>query len=104
MSLRIPLLRALLTMLCSFFLSLVQVAQPYETANLKSIQSIAVCAGSGGSMFKDVDADVYFTGEMTHVCTIFLPTPALKTNNAQHEILAAVGRNRYVVLCMLHSS
>ena len=27
-----------------------------------------------------------------------------QTNNAQHEILAAVGRNRYVVLCMLHSS
>ena len=32
-----------------------------------SIQSVAICAGSGGSMLKDIDADVYWTGEMSHV-------------------------------------
>ena len=28
---------------------------------------MAICAGSGGSMLLGVDADVYFTGEMSHV-------------------------------------
>jgi putative NIF3 family GTP cyclohydrolase 1 type 2 len=31
------------------------------------VQSIAICAGSGGSMLLGVDADVYLTGEMSHV-------------------------------------
>jgi hypothetical protein len=26
-----------------------------------------VCAGSGGSVLQDVDADLYWTGEMSHV-------------------------------------
>lgn len=28
---------------------------------------MAICAGSGGSLLLGVDADVYFTGEMSHV-------------------------------------
>jgi len=31
------------------------------------ISTVAICAGSGGSMFKDVKADLYWTGEMSHV-------------------------------------
>jgi putative NIF3 family GTP cyclohydrolase 1 type 2 len=31
------------------------------------VTSVAICAGSGGSMLLGVDADVYFTGEMSHV-------------------------------------
>ena len=31
------------------------------------VTSVAICAGSGGSMLLGVNADVYFTGEMSHV-------------------------------------
>jgi putative NIF3 family GTP cyclohydrolase 1 type 2 len=33
----------------------------------EKVASVAICAGSGGSMLLGVDADVYFTGEMSHV-------------------------------------
>ncbi|KAL4064132.1 GTP cyclohydrolase 1 type 2/Nif3 [Scleroderma yunnanense] len=33
----------------------------------RSVRSVAICAGSGGSVLAGVDADVYFTGEMAHV-------------------------------------
>ncbi|KAH3680326.1 hypothetical protein WICMUC_000393 [Wickerhamomyces mucosus] len=32
----------------------------------KEIKTIAICAGSGSSVFKGVDADLYFTGELSH--------------------------------------
>ncbi|KAI0962277.1 hypothetical protein AcV7_001157 [Taiwanofungus camphoratus] len=50
--------------------------------DLRNVQSVAICAGSGGSMLLGVDADVYFTGEMSH-----------------HEVLAAVATGHNVVLC-----
>ncbi|OCH90050.1 NGG1p interacting factor 3 [Obba rivulosa] len=49
---------------------------------LSDIRSVAICAGSGGSILLGVDADVYFTGEMSH-----------------HEILAAVASGHNIVLC-----
>jgi len=58
----------------------VQVAVPENKD--RAIKSIAICAGSGGSMLGGVDADVYFTGEMQH-----------------HDVLAAVARNKFVILC-----
>ncbi|KAI5998301.1 NGG1p interacting factor 3 [Pisolithus albus] len=48
----------------------------------RQVRTIAVCAGSGGSVLAGVNADVYFTGEMSH-----------------HEVLAATAAGRYVVLC-----
>lgn len=42
----------------------VQVARP---SSPKQIETIAVCAGSGSGLFKGVEADLYFTGEMSHV-------------------------------------
>ncbi|KAH7886441.1 NGG1p interacting factor 3 [Phlebopus sp. FC_14] len=57
----------------------VDVAKPM-TQN--PVRTVAICAGSGGSVVGGVDADVYFTGEMSH-----------------HEVLAAVAAGRYVVLC-----
>ncbi|KAK0458205.1 GTP cyclohydrolase 1 type 2/Nif3 [Desarmillaria tabescens] len=42
----------------------VQVACP--SAVLSNIQTVAICAGSGGSMLVGRGADVYFTGEMSH--------------------------------------
>ena len=46
------------------------------------VSSIAVCAGSGSSVLKGVEADVYITGEMSH-----------------HEVLDAVSCRRTVILC-----
>ncbi|KIK42469.1 hypothetical protein CY34DRAFT_804895 [Suillus luteus UH-Slu-Lm8-n1] len=60
-------------------LSQVDVGRPLAQ---KQIKTIAVCAGSGGSLLSGVDADVYFTGEMQH-----------------HDVLGAVARGRYVILC-----
>lgn len=31
------------------------------------VKSIAICAGSGGAVFKGVQADLFFTGELQHV-------------------------------------
>ncbi|KAG8985986.1 hypothetical protein FRB90_004316 [Tulasnella sp. 427] len=47
-----------------------------------SINSVAICAGSGGSVVGGTDADLYFTGEMGH-----------------HEVLAAVAKGTHVLLC-----
>jgi len=59
----------------------IQVASS-STLDTADIKSVAVCAGSGGSILLGVDADVYFTGEMVH-----------------HEVLAAIGSGHHVVLC-----
>ena len=50
------------------------------------------------------DADVYFTGEMTHVRIIFFflagPSgPWCSCSWSQHEVLAAVAAGKYVILC-----
>jgi hypothetical protein len=77
----------------------VQVALRTDSPN-DDIQSVAICAGSGGSMLLGVDADVYFTGEMSHV----RPPSAVgllevELTHAQHEVLAAVATGRNVILC-----
>lgn len=46
------------------------------------VRTIAICAGSGGSMLAGKKADVYLTGEMSH-----------------HEVLAALARGTNVILC-----
>jgi len=46
------------------------------------IKSVGICAGSGGSVLNGSNADVYFTGEMSH-----------------HEVLAAVASGHHVILC-----
>lgn len=50
--------------------------------NRKNVETIAICAGSGASVLKGVNADVFFTGEMSH-----------------HEVLDAVEHGTNVVLC-----
>ncbi|ODQ78963.1 hypothetical protein BABINDRAFT_162049 [Babjeviella inositovora NRRL Y-12698] len=37
----------------------------------KKISTVALCAGSGGSVFKGVDADLYYTGELSHHEALF---------------------------------
>jgi putative NIF3 family GTP cyclohydrolase 1 type 2 len=46
------------------------------------LETVAVCAGSGGSLLKDVPASLYLTGEMSH-----------------HDILHAVYNGTHVILC-----
>ncbi|KAJ1531709.1 hypothetical protein ONE63_000376 [Megalurothrips usitatus] len=54
---------------------------PEEKYEESLIQDIAICAGSGGSVLKGVQADLYFTGEMSH-----------------HEVLDAVHKGMHVIL------
>ncbi|CAA7264951.1 unnamed protein product [Cyclocybe aegerita] len=61
----------------------IQVGYPGSTESRSArIQSIAICAGSGGSMLLGQEADVYLTGEMSH-----------------HEVLSAVAAGKHVILC-----
>ncbi|KAK0186763.1 NIF3-like protein-like protein [Armillaria mellea] len=59
-----------------------QVQVAYPSAVRSDIRTVAICAGSGGSMLVGRDADVYFTGEMSH-----------------HNVLASVAAGKHVVLC-----
>lgn len=52
------------------------------TSNVDSVKTVAICAGSGASLLKNVKADVFLTGEMSH-----------------HEVLDAVHRGTNVILC-----
>ncbi|XP_037936793.1 NIF3-like protein 1 [Teleopsis dalmanni] len=47
-----------------------------------TIKKVAVCAGSGASLLKGVEADLYVTGEMSH-----------------HELLDANHKKTSVILC-----
>lgn len=46
------------------------------------VRSVAVCAGSGASVLRGIEADLYITGEMSH-----------------HDVLDAVHRNVSVIAC-----
>lgn len=65
-------------------LNLKHIQVGYGTLDAKKapIRTVAICAGSGGSMLVGKNADLYFTGEMSH-----------------HEILASVASGRNVILC-----
>jgi len=60
----------------------VRLALARKAALSKQISSVAVCAGSGGTVLKGVAADLYVTGELSH-----------------HEVLHAVESGRSVILC-----
>lgn len=59
-----------------------------QTRQVEDIQirTVAICAGSGSSVLRDVEADLFFTGEMSH-----------------HDALAATERGRCVVT-LFHSN
>ncbi|OBA23743.1 NGG1p interacting factor 3 [Metschnikowia bicuspidata var. bicuspidata NRRL YB-4993] len=50
----------------SLNLTHVQVATARKSDLTQAIRTIAICAGSGGSVFKGTHADLYFTGELSH--------------------------------------
>ncbi|KZV71031.1 NGG1p interacting factor 3, partial [Peniophora sp. CONT] len=62
-------------------LKYVQVAASPHAAK-QDVSSVAICAGSGASLLLGHEADVYWTGEMSH-----------------HETLAAVAAGKHVILC-----
>ncbi|OUM54603.1 hypothetical protein BVG19_g4013 [[Candida] boidinii] len=47
-------------------LSHVQLSTSASDKDAKTIKSIAICAGSGGSLFRGLNADLYYTGELSH--------------------------------------
>ncbi|XP_045171203.2 NIF3-like protein 1 [Mercenaria mercenaria] len=53
-----------------------------KAPGVEKVSSVAVCAGSGGSVLRNVTADLYVTGEMSH-----------------HEVLHAVYNGSSVILC-----
>uniref|UniRef100_UPI00358ECCE3 NIF3-like protein 1 n=1 Tax=Myxine glutinosa TaxID=7769 RepID=UPI00358ECCE3 len=63
-------------------LPLVRLALGTQHVEESKIQSVALCAGSGGSVLKGVKADMYLTGEMCH-----------------HEVLDAIAEGTSVILC-----
>ncbi|RXK41365.1 YbgI/family dinuclear metal center protein [Tremella mesenterica] len=75
----LPLTEAISLVKSHLGLSHLQVASPNPQ---KNIESIAVCAGSGGSVLRGVSADLLLTGEMSH-----------------HEVLAAIAKGQTVILC-----
>ncbi|KAK4687436.1 hypothetical protein P7C73_g2674, partial [Tremellales sp. Uapishka_1] len=80
-------------------LSYVQIATPSPE---RPIESIAVCAGSGGGVFKGVTADLLLTGEMSHVSFYLVPKASRSTeipHRQQHEVLAAIAGGQSVILC-----
>ncbi|CCG84282.1 protein of unknown function [Taphrina deformans PYCC 5710] len=66
----------------SLSISHVQVARATNKKDDEMIHTIALCAGSGGSVLKGLAADLIFTGELSH-----------------HEQLAFVEAGSHVVLC-----
>ena len=50
----------------SLGLKYVQVALGAGKDKNHKISAVAICAGSGGSVFRGVEADLYFTGELSH--------------------------------------
>lgn len=51
----------------SLGLKYIQIAtKSIDAIDAPSIKTVAICAGSGGGVFKGVEADLYYTGEMSH--------------------------------------
>lgn len=63
-------------------------------------KTVAICVGSGGSLLSGKQADVYLTGEMSHVGDLtyrVVVTHAVPI--VQHEVLAAAAAGKHVILC-----
>ncbi|KAK9322704.1 GTP cyclohydrolase 1 type 2/Nif3 [Lipomyces orientalis] len=60
----------------------VALADKHQDVDNATISTIAICAGSGGSVLGNVDADIWFTGELSH-----------------HEVLALRERGVSAIIC-----
>lgn len=61
-----PLSKLIGNVKCSLGLKYVQIARGSGTSKDHEVSTIAICAGAGGSVFKGIKADLYFTGELSH--------------------------------------
>ena len=59
-----------------------RLARPYKLGGDPLIKTVAVCAGSGGSVLEGVRADLLLSGEMSH-----------------HQVLGATAMGSAVILC-----
>lgn len=50
-----------------------QLASPPKGSLGSLVETVALCAGSGGSVLSDQPADLYWTGEMSHVTKFLYP-------------------------------
>ncbi|KAK6455064.1 GTP cyclohydrolase 1 type 2/Nif3 [Scheffersomyces xylosifermentans] len=62
----VPLSKLIGNVKCSLGLKYVQVVRGRGQSLDHPIRKIAICAGSGGGVFKGVQADLYYTGELSH--------------------------------------
>lgn len=69
----------------SLGLSSVQVAPSRDHGIKSEIKTIAICAGSGGSVFKGVAADLYYTGELSHHEALYLSESGLSVISCNHS-------------------
>lgn len=53
-----------------------------DSPEVKLIKTVAICAGSGSGVFKGVEADLYYTGELSH-----------------HDALALKEQGKSVIVC-----
>ncbi|KAK9318273.1 GTP cyclohydrolase 1 type 2/Nif3 [Lipomyces starkeyi] len=60
----------------------VALADRHQDVDSATISTIAICAGSGGSVLSNIDADLWFTGELSH-----------------HEVLALRERGISAIIC-----
>ncbi|KAF8635290.1 hypothetical protein AX15_000469 [Amanita polypyramis BW_CC] len=56
-----------------------QIGWPLGSSGSSTIRTVAICAGSGASMLKGKAADVYLTGEMSHVSSLYIGCPVLSS-------------------------
>jgi dinuclear metal center YbgI/SA1388 family protein len=72
----------------SLNLAHVQVALARNETINHQISTIAICAGSGGSVFKGVNADLYYTGELSHHEALYFTesgSSVITTNHSNSE-------------------
>ncbi|KAK9356761.1 GTP cyclohydrolase 1 type 2/Nif3 [Lipomyces doorenjongii] len=60
----------------------VALADRHQDVDTATISTVAICAGSGGSVLSNVDAELWFTGELSH-----------------HEVLALRERGISAIIC-----
>ena len=79
----------------------VRVAQPESWPEDYSVSTVAACAGSGGTVLKGVQADVYITGTIPADGGIIqtIATLIRAGEMGHHDVLAAVSCATAVILC-----
>lgn len=81
----VPLASLVDTIKSELALEHVQVAPARNTTKDSLVRTVAICAGSGGSVFKGVDADVFYTGELSHHEALYFTETGLLVVACNHS-------------------